>query len=137
VVPQRDGVFEHVQREAVLRRSFDPEMGRGRTGGHDQVIERQRAVVEQQPPFVPLDAQDLALAKRDVLLSLEDAPNRVGHVRRVQSRSGDLVQQRLEGVEVVPVDDRHVHRRASEPLRGGEAAEAGADDDYFWHAGHQ
>ena len=54
--------------------------------------------------------------------------HRVGHVVGVQAGRGHLVEQRLEGVEVVGVDERHVDRGVAERLGRRQAAEAGADD---------
>ncbi len=45
-----------------------------------------------------------------------------------KGRRRDLIEQRLEHVVVAPVDERHVDVAAGKPLRGCEAAEAGADN---------
>jgi hypothetical protein len=44
--------------------------------------------------------------------------------------AGDLVRQKI------PVDDQHVGRVPRKRCRGGEAANAGADDDGFRPLGH-
>jgi len=68
----------------------------------------------------------------------------VGHVGGVQARGGHLVEQRLEGVEVVAVDEGDLHVGVPELAGRVEAAEAGADDGDLhagpiggWHSGHQ
>ena len=51
----------------------------------------------------------------------------------------DLVGQRLEQVEVAPVDERNLDRHSRKLQRGLEASEAAADDDYsmwFLFCGH-
>ena len=46
-----------------------------------------------------------------------------------QSRGGDLVQQWLEGMVVVPVDQHDVGRRPPQRAHGPQSGEAPADDD--------
>ena len=66
----------------------------------------------------------------DVALAAEDATHGVGDVVGVEAGSGDLVQQRLEQVEVVGVDDGDVDGRLGEALGGGQPAESGTDDHH-------
>ena len=51
-----------------------------------------------------------------------------GAVARGQRAGRHLVEQRLEQVVVHPVDERHVDVGAAQLARGGEPAEAAADD---------
>ncbi len=63
---------------------------------------------------------------------MEDAARREGDVVGVETGGGHLVQQRLEGVEVVGVDEGDVDRCVAEGLDRRQPAEAGADDDDAW-----
>ena len=63
-----------------------------------------------------------------VRLALEDRAERRRDVRGRKRPRRDLVEERLEEVEVAPVDERDVGRRAPERARRLEAAEAAADD---------
>ena len=63
---------------------------------------------------VPVDAGDRPLPEPQVLLPLEDAADGLGHVRLVQAGRCYLVQERLERVEVVPVDERDLDGIARE-----------------------
>ena len=53
----------------------------------------------------------VAMLHGDVALAAEHAAHGVGDVVGVEAGGGDLVQQRLEQVEVVGVDDLDVDRR--------------------------
>ena len=49
-------------------------------------------------------------------------------ISRRQAAGRDLVQQRLEEMEVAPVDHRHLNGRPLERVRGVQPAETAADD---------
>jgi hypothetical protein len=84
---------------------------------------------QEHPAPLPVHTGDRALAEGDVGLPVEQAPDRVGHVGRVQPRRRHLVEQRLERREVLLVDERDLDRRLGEAPGGGEPTEPGADDD--------
>ena len=113
----------------MLGSALDTEVVGGRTRRHDEVVEGHRfLVLDEQVLALPVDAPDGAEVDVDVSGSLEDRPDRVGDVSGVQAAGGDLVEQGQEGVEVVAVDDRHVHLVATEAAGDGQSAEPGADD---------
>ena len=69
---------------------------------------------------------------------LEHTAERRGNLTRRQRARRHLVEQRLEQVEVAPVDERHLHRWVAEFLGGRQAAEAAADDhDAVMHTGSE
>ena len=60
-----------------------------------------------------------------------DRAERLRDLARREGARGDLVEQRLEQVEVAPVDERDRHGSvAGEVLRGVQAAEPAADDHH-------
>jgi hypothetical protein len=68
---------------------------------------------------------------------VEQAPDDEGDVGRVQAGGGDLVEQRLERVEVVAVDQRDLDRCAGQAAGRGEAAEPGTDHDHVREHAHE
>ena len=68
------------------------------------------------------------------MVAAEDGAHRIGDVGGVEPGRGHLVQQRLEGVEVVAVDDGHLDRLVPEVPDGAEPGEAGPDHDDAIHA---
>jgi hypothetical protein len=95
----------------------------------DEVIERQRATPNLDDAARRVDTRDFTEQHRRVALPAEDPADRPRDIRRRQARGGDLIEQRLEQVVVVPVDDRDVRGCARERLRGEQAAEPCPDDD--------
>ena len=65
-------------------------------------------------------------------MSFEDRTQRCGDVRRGETSGGDLVEKRLEQMEVAAIDEGDANRGSAERLRGVEAAKAAADDDDVW-----
>ena len=76
------------------------------------------------------------MAERHVPLPVEQPAHGMRDVGGVQPGGGHLIEQRLEGVEVVPVDEGHLHGRALEVTSHLETAEPGSDDDDLGHRGH-
>ena len=60
----------------------------------------------------------------------------LGDVVAVEAGRGHLVQQGLEGVEVVGVDEGDVDGDAGQGPGGAQAPEAGSDDDDAMAVGH-
>jgi hypothetical protein len=69
------------------------------------------------------------LQHTNVFLSFEDRAQWCGDVRGRETPGGDLVEKRLEQMEVTAIDEGDANRGSSERLRGMEAAKAAADDD--------
>ena len=112
VVAQADRVAQAVEGEAVGVGALRPRRcWSSRRPPATSVVERQGvAVLQRDLVALPVDAGDRPLPEAQVLLLLEDAADRVGDVGCVQAGRGHLVQQRLERVEVVPVDERDLDR---------------------------
>ena len=72
----------------------------------------------------------------DVLLSFQDIAKRRGDIGRRKSAGGNLIEERLEKVEVAAVDQRDVNWRVFQRDHGAEAAESSADDDHTMPGRH-
>jgi hypothetical protein len=98
-------------------------------GGDDQGVEPDLAVREEH--LLPRDVDRARLGEEHgrVLLSPQDPPDRRGDVRGGELGGGDLIEEGLEEVVVLPVEERDADRRATERARGVETAETAAEDD--------
>jgi len=76
-----------------------------------------------------IEALDLGEQYAHVAVALEDGPQRIRDLARRQRAGRHLVGQRLEQVEVAPVDERDLHGCGPQPACRLESAEAAADDD--------
>src|SRR5262249_42028779 len=74
-------------------------------------------------------------AKNDfrVLLPFEDRPQRRGNVGRRQRPGGHLVQEWLKQMKVPPIDERDLHRRATQSANDVQSAESASDDNNTMH----
>src|SRR5580704_10383433 len=79
---------------------------------------------------VEVEVRCLCQEHADVAVALEDRPDWIGDLAGAERTGRDLIGQRLEQMEVAPVDERHVNRTAMQLLHGLEAAEAAADHDH-------
>ena len=84
---------------------------------------------------IEVEVGDLGEQHADVAVALEDRPQRIGDLAGRQRAGGDLVGERLEEVEVSPVDQRHLHWVPAKLQRSLQAAEASADHDHTMDAG--
>ena len=106
-----------------------------RAPGHDQGVvgEGRIGCLADLPAHHPASREvepgDLGHHHPDVAAPLEDGAQRIADLPGRESPGRHLVGQRLEEVEVAPVDERHVDRGAAELLRRLQAPEAAADDD--------
>ena len=111
------------------------EVGVARAARDDQRVVGHRLGCRQagdrpEDHLTPLEveARDLGEQHADVAVALEDRAQRIRDLARRQRAGRDLVGQRLEQVEVAPVDERDLHVCPPQPERGLESAEAAADD---------
>src|SRR3990172_1549650 len=95
----------------------------------DEVIVRQTLAVHRKLSPIEVQIAHLRLQDADVLLSREDRPKRRGDVRGREPARRDLIEERLEQVEVAPIDQGDLNRRPEKPLRGVQTSESAADDD--------
>ncbi len=101
----------------------------GHAGGNDdRAVRQRRAALEDHAPGGGVDGGHRAQHHPQVALAAEDPADRRGDVGRRQAGGGDLIQQRLEDVMVVPVDHRHLDGGAAERAGRRQAGEATAHD---------
>ena len=105
--PETLGVVEGVERERVLLGTRGVEEVRLAAHRQHQVVARERdAVGARHGLGRRIDLGDVGHSTVTLLRLRKIAPQRAGHVGDVHLGRGDLVQQRLELVVVVPVDER-------------------------------
>lgn len=138
VAAQGQGVVEGLESEGVLLNAGDTEGRRLGAGREDQlVVGDRRPFGDLDDALVEIDVGHGAQPDVDVDLAMEDASHGVGDRLALQAGGCDLVEQGLEGVEVLAVDQRDPHRLAGERLSQGEASEAGTDDDDVLRGSHR
>jgi len=103
-------------------------VGHGARCNDEEVVCEVGAAAHQL--VLKVDAVHLVQPHVRVAVTAQDAAHRMGDLGRIEQPGGNLVQQRLEEVVVVPVDDQHVSVRRAQRARRTESAEAGADDDH-------
>ena len=98
-------------------------------GGDDQQVVRDMAIADQHGAARRVDVGNRPEDHIRVRLPGENAADRRGDVGGRQGRGRHLIQKRLEQVVVAPVDHGHIGGELAEPLRRGQPAEPGTDDD--------
>ena len=100
-------------------------------GRHDQrVIANQTAVRHPHLAGVRIEGHGLAEEDGRVRPLAEDRAQGLRDLARTESPRSDLVEQRLEQVEVAAVDERHIDSIVATQVAGGiEATEPAADDE--------
>ena len=133
VILEADGVRQRVHREGVLRRPLGPEeVDLGAEAEDEVVVGDRREPVEGDLARVEVDRGDARLVDGRVVLALEQVAERVSDRGRLEQAGGELVEQRLEGVVVVPVDEHDLGVRVLQLLRGADPGEASAEDQDAW-----
>ena len=103
--PDLDGVLEGLQALGVLRPVVVPEVRVVGAGRHDErVVADRPAVRDLDLALVDIDADGLAEDDRGVALPRQHGAQRLGDVPRGEGAGRDLVEHRLEEVEVAAVD---------------------------------
>src|SRR2546421_393684 len=129
VVADRHRVDHALQAEAVAYDPVQAEVVRLAAQGEDQEVVRHRAVVGRDPAPREVDARDFDHAELEVRLAAQDTAYRLGDLLGLEAGRGDLVEERLEEMVIVPVEQHDVDRRSAERAGGPQAAEARAEDD--------
>src|SRR6266852_3693116 len=102
------------------------------TRRENQEVVADRPAAGLEPLRGEIDARHDHHAKIDVFLAAQDRPRRSRDLLGLESRRGDLIQQRLEKMVVVAIDQDDLHRRAAQRPGGVQPPESRADDDDRW-----
>ena len=95
----------------------------------DEVVVLERLqVVEADPARVEVDRGHGGLVHPRVLLAVQQVAQRVADRRRLEEAGRELVEQRLEGVVVVPVDEDDIRVGVLELLGRADTGEAAAEN---------
>ncbi len=105
----------------------------GARSEHQDVI-ADRAVAEDEPARGRLEIDGLGEDDVRIGLAPQHEAERGRDVARVQAARRHLIEERLEEMEVSPVDQRDRDRSPAERLCHVEAAEAAADDHHAQRA---
>jgi hypothetical protein len=104
-------------------------VGGGAGRDDERVVTNFPGVSQQYLTVGQIEIGHFAEAHLGVLLAFQQVTQRGGNIGRGQAAGGDLVEQRLEQVEVSPVDQGHLDRNPFQGTRREEAAKAASDND--------
>ena len=128
---------QRVHRERVLGRAVGPEeVDLGAEAEDEEVVGHRRELVEADLARVEVDAGHGGLVDGRVVLPLEQVAKGVTDGRRLEQAGRELVQQRLEGVVVVPVDEHDLGVGLPQLLGGADPGEPSAEDEDAWTLAH-
>jgi hypothetical protein len=100
-----------------------------RAAGDDQRVVGQGALGQVNLAAFDVEAHHLGEQHANVALAPEDRAERICDLAGRQRAGCDLVRERLEEVEVAPVDEGQIDRCGGKVLCGLQAAEPATDDD--------
>ena len=129
VILEPDCVGERVHREGVLDRALGAEeVDLGAEAEDEVVVRDRRHALEADLPRFEVDPGHGRLVDRRVVVAREQVTQRVADSARVEQAGGELVEQRLEGVVVVPVDEHDLGVRVLQLLRRADPGEPATED---------
>ena len=130
---QPDRVGEGVHRERVLGGPLGPEERDLRAEPeHEEVVGQGRHVRESHLACLEVDRGHRRLVDGDVVLVavVDEVAERVTDGARLEEARRELVQERLEGVIVVPIDEDDVGVGLAQLERRAKPAEPSAEDEH-------
>ena len=95
---------------------------------HEIVVGDRCELREADGPRVEIDRGHAGLVDRRVVVVSEQIAQGMPHSRRVEQPGGELVEERLERVVVVPVDENDLGVGVLELLRRADSGEPAAED---------
>ena len=129
--PKPQCIVQRLERKGVGADTVDAERRADRSGGDDEVVVAEHPVAaDRHRLMLQIDVRDLTEHEADRVIAAEDPSNREADVVGIETSGSHLVEQRLEGVEVVGVDHRDVDLHMSQALGSTNPPEAGTDDDH-------
>ncbi len=138
-ITEIERAFERLQLGCVLRPVVVPEVRVARAPGDDErvVVEGLRPAVRQvrhrHAARIEVEAVDFAQDDTRVALPPQDLAERHCYLGRRERSGGNLVRERLEEIEVLPVDERHLDVGSSEAANREQPSEATTDDNDLLH----
>jgi hypothetical protein len=130
VVLEPERVGQRVHRKGVLGGALGPEERHLCAQREDEVVVRNRLeTLESDLLRLQVHRGDGSRVDHGVVLVLHQIAERVPDRRRLEEARRELVEQRLEGVVVVPVDEHDVDVGAAEPAGGADAGEASSEHE--------
>ena len=131
VVLEVNRVRQRVHREGVLRRAGGAEEVDLGPETEDEVVvrDRRRSRRSSTVRCVEVDRGHPGLVDRHVAVALEQVAQRVPDGGRLEQAACELVEERLEGVVVVPVDEHDVGVGALQLLSRADPGEPTAEDE--------
>ena len=127
--PHRRRVLDRLEAGGHRRPFVVSKIVFARPGGDDQQVVRDATIADQHGAARRVDAGNRPEDHMGIGLRCQDAADRRGDVGGRQGRGRHLVQKRLEQMVVAAVDYDHIGGDLAEPLRRGQAAKTGSDDD--------
>ena len=125
VILEPHSVRERVERERVLDRPVHAEVIDLRAEReHEVVVPLGLELFETHLARVQVDPRHAVLVDADVVLLVEEIADRMPDRGLVEQARRDLVEQRLEGVVVVPVHEHDVDVALAQLLGGSDPAES-------------
>ena len=100
---------------------------RNASGGQYQIVVLQERLIRLDDSGVEIDAMDVGHSEVDERMPPKETSDGIGDLARPQLGRGYLVQEREEGVVVVPVDQRGSEPMRDEPAHGPQPAEPRPD----------
>ncbi len=125
--PDRQGIFHRLEAGRQRPPLLVAEIGMFGTRRHHQRVVLDRRVPDQHAPALEIEARHLTEHHASVALALKDAAQRRGDLPGRQRTGSDLVEQRLEQVEIAAIDQRDLDRRAAQTSHRPQATEAPTD----------
>ena len=100
----------------------------GAEAEHEVVVGDRRDLLELDSPRVEVDRGHACLVDRRVVVVCEQIAQGMPDSCLVEQPGGELVEERLEGVVVVPVDENDLGVGVLELLRRADSGEPAAED---------
>jgi hypothetical protein len=139
LVAHTSGFFDGFQAGSVFPPMVIAVVGGLGAGGDDEGVVGKCVTVGQEDFFgLWIDVNGFAEENFDIFLAAEDGADRRGDFGGRKRASGDLVEERLEEVEIALVEKGDVHVGALESLGGDQTRETSTQDEdavWSWHGG--
>ena len=124
-----DGVLDGLESRRAGAPLLVTEVAVARAGGHHQGVVVDGAVFQDDPAVLRVDVAHLGEQDLGVGLPAQDGAQGPGDVRVREIPRGHLVEERLEQVEVAPVQEGDPDGGVAQGLGRGQPAEAAAHND--------